>query len=88
MCHGLWQGGCTCKQVVNRLKIPRVSPHHCFTGGVKFPQGEGSTVIHHKKNYLFYKDATCIHVLSECCLLELLARPSSIKTSSQWLCSF
>ena len=23
MCHRLWQGDCTCKQVVNRLKIPQ-----------------------------------------------------------------
>ena len=62
MCHILWQGGFTHnrKQVVNRLKIPRVSPHYCFTGGVKFPQGEGSAVIHRKKNDLFYEDANCL----------------------------
>ena len=61
-CRSLWQGDFTqnCKQVVNRLKIPRVSPHYCFTGGVKFPQGEGSAVIHRMKNYLLYKDATCL----------------------------
>ena len=44
--------------VVNRLKIPRVSPHSSIVGGVKFPQGEGSTVIHRKKNDLLHKDAT------------------------------
>ena len=60
MCHRLWHGDCTCKQVVNRLKIPQgLSTLYCFTGGVKFPQGEESAVIHHKKNYLLYKDATC-----------------------------
>ena len=29
-----------------------------FAGRVKFPQGEGSAVIHRKKNDLLYKDAT------------------------------
>ena len=52
------------KQVVNRLKNPRVSPHHCFTGGVKFLQGEESVVIHCKKIYLLYKDTTCLCSLS------------------------
>ena len=37
---------------------PRVSPHYCFVGGVKFPQGEESAVIHRKKNELLHKDAT------------------------------
>ena len=50
--------------VVNRWKTgsrsPRVSPHYCFTGGVKFLQGEGSAVIHCMKKYLLYKDATCL----------------------------
>ena len=27
-------------------------------GGVNFPKGEGSAVIHSKKNYLLQKDAT------------------------------
>ena len=55
--HSLWQGDFTHnrKQIVNR-----VSPHYCFTGGVKFLQGEGSAVIHRTKNYLLYKDATCL----------------------------
>ena len=52
-------------KIVNRFtttgsRSPRVSPHYCFTGGVKFPQGEGSVVIHPMKNYLLYKDATCL----------------------------
>ena len=64
VCHSLWQGEfiCSHKQVVNRLKPPRVSPHYCFIGGVKFPQGEGSAVIHHKKNDLLHKDASYIYV--------------------------
>ena len=64
VCHSLWQGEFTCnhKQVVNGLKPPRVSPHNCLVVGVKFPKGEGSAVIHHKKNDLLHKDATYIYV--------------------------
>ena len=64
VCHNLWQGELTHnhKQVVNRPKPPRVSPHYCFIGGVKFPKGEGCAVIHHKKNDLLHKDATYIYV--------------------------
>ena len=43
---------------LNRFKTPRpppVSPCYCFAGGVKFPQGKGSAVIHRKKNDLIYK---------------------------------
>ena len=47
------------KQVVNRLKIPQGLSTLLFRwsevpsrGGVKFLQGEGSAVIHRKKNYL------------------------------------
>ena len=60
VCHCLWQGefARNRKQVVNWLKPPRVSPHYCFIGGVKFPKGEGSMVIHHKKNDLLHQDAT------------------------------
>ena len=60
-------------------RSPRVSPHYCFTSGVKFPQGEGSAVIHRMKNYLLYKDATCLCSPSAS-FLELLAGPSSIRT--------
>ena len=72
------------KQVVNTKtgsRCPRVSPHHCFMAGMKFLQGDKSVVIYCKKNYLLYKDTTCLQVFSEPWLLELLARPS-IKTSS------
>ena len=41
-------------------RSPRVSSH-CFTSGVKFPQGEGCMMIHCKKNCLLYKVATCLH---------------------------
>ena len=62
LCHSLWQGQFTRyrKQVVNRLKIPRVSPHSCFAGGVKLPQGEGSAVIPRKKNDLLHRNTTCL----------------------------
>ena len=64
MSVSLWQGEFTCnhKQVVNRLKPPRVSPHYCFVSGVKFPKGAGSAVIHRKKNDLLHKDATYIYM--------------------------
>ena len=45
--------------IVNKL---RVSPHYCFVGGVKFPQGEGSAVIDRKKNDLIYKDLQRCHL--------------------------
>ena len=48
--------------IVNKLKSPRVSPQYCFVGGVKFPQGEGSTVIYRKKNDLLHKDTTYIYM--------------------------
>ena len=38
--------------MVNRLKIPQGLSTLLFVGGVKFPQGEGSAVIHRKKNDL------------------------------------
>ena len=43
-------------------RSPRVSPHSCFVGGVKFPQGEGSAVIHREKNDLLHKAATYMSV--------------------------
>ena len=60
MCHRLWQGDCTCKQVVNRLKIPQGLFTLLFQRWS--PQGEESAVIHHKKNYRLYKDATCHNI--------------------------
>ena len=73
-----------------------VFPHYCFTGGVKFPQGEGSAVIHRLKNPPALQGCH-LSVFSECCFLVLLARPSSIRTVLSgfvvlfqhfvWLCS-
>ena len=60
MCHRLWQGDCTCKQVVNRLKIPQGLSTLLFHQWSDVPSGGGSAVIHRKKNYLLYKDATCL----------------------------
>ena len=46
-------GSVTLFLMVNRWytgsRSPRVSPHYCFVGGVKFLQGEGSAVIRRKK---------------------------------------
>ena len=53
---------CNCKRVTNRLKIPQGLSTLCIVGGVKFPQGEGSTVIHCKKNYM--TDEVWFHVQS------------------------
>ena len=55
--HSLWQHELilNLKRVVNRLKSPRVSPHYCVVGGVKFPQGQGFAVIHRKKTTCFTK---------------------------------
>ena len=39
---------------------------------MKFPQGENSVVIHHTKNYLLYKDATC-HNLWPCDFTDVTA---------------
>ena len=60
LCHSLWESDFTChrEQVVNRLKIPQGLSTLYFAGGVKFPQGEGSAVVHRKKNDLLYKRAT------------------------------
>ena len=55
------------KQMVNTKRgsrCPRVSPHHCFMAGMKFLQGDKSVVIYCKKNYLLYKDTTCLCSLS------------------------
>ena len=58
--HSLWESDFTChrEQVVNRLKIPQGLSTLYFAGGVKFPHGEGSAVIHRKKNHLQYKHDT------------------------------
>ena len=55
------------------LVFPRVPLFlACCLGGMKFLQGEGSMVIHCKKNYLLYKDATC-HNLWPCDFTDVTA---------------
>ena len=62
LCHSFWQCEFTRnrKQVVNRLKIPQGLSTLVFFGGVKFPQGEGSAVIHRKKIDLLHNDSTSV----------------------------
>ena len=52
--------------MVNRLKIPQGLSTLLFVGGVKFPRGEGSAVIHRKKNRPAVQRGhpTCVLVLS------------------------
>ena len=79
MCHRLWQGDCTCKQVVNRLKIPQGLSTLLFRrwsevlsrGGVR---GDSP---YEKLPAL---QRCHLSVFCECCFLELLASPSSVRT--------
>ena len=75
-------------------RSPRVSSH-CFIGGVKFPQGEGSAVIHCKKTYLLYKDATCLchsliqlRVLFLVVLFLLALSPSPLFVLNEYVLAF
>ena len=58
------------KQVVNRLKIPHGLSTPLFHRWSEVPSSEESVVIHHKKNYRLYKDATC-HNLWPCDLTDV-----------------
>ena len=81
MCHGLWQGDCTCKQVVNRLKIPQGLSTLLFHQWSEVPSRGGvrSDSLYEKLPAL--QSQSChLSVFSECCFLELLARLSSIRT--------
>ena len=72
---------CTCKQVVIRLKIPQGLSTLLFHRWSEVPSRGGVRGDSPYENYLLYKDATChLSVFSECRFLELLARPSSIRT--------
>ena len=51
---------------------------HTIVSPVKFPQGEGSAVIY--PMILPALQRYHLSVFSECCFLELLARPSSSRT--------
>ena len=81
MCHRLWQGDCTCKQVVNRLKIPQGLSTLLFHRWSEVPSRGGvrSDSLYEKLPAL--QSQSChLPVFCECCFLELLARPSSIRT--------
>ena len=79
MCYRLWQGDCTCKQVVNRLKIPQGLFTLLFHLWSEVPLRGG---VHGDSPYNKLPALQRCHlsVFSECCFLELLARPSSIRT--------
>ena len=79
MCHRLWQGDCTCKQVVNRLKIPQGLSTLLFHRWSEVPSRGG---VRGDSPYEKPPALQRCHlpVFSNCCFLELLARPSSIIT--------
>ena len=81
MCHRLWQGDCTCKQVINRLKIPQGLSTLLYQEWSEVPSRGG---IRADSLYEILPALQRCHlsVFSECCFLELLARPSSIRTIS------
>ena len=87
MCHRLWQGDCTCKQVVNRLKIPQGLSTLLFHRWSEVPSRGG---VHGDSPYETLPALQRCHlsVFSECCFLELLARPSSVRTLSGFVVLF
>ena len=80
-CNSLWQGDYThkCKQVVNRLKIPQGLSTLLFHRWSEVPSRGG---VHGDSPYEKLPALPRCHlsVFSKCCFLELLARPSSIRT--------
>ena len=79
MCRRLWQGDCTCKQVVNRLKIPQGLSTLLFHRWSEVPSRGGvrGDSLYEKLPAL----RRChLSVFSKCCFLELLSWPSSIRT--------
>ena len=81
MCHRLWQGDCTCKQVVNRLKIPQGLSTLLIHRWSEVPSRGG---VHGDSPYeklpALQSQRFHLSVFSECCFLELLTWPSSIRT--------
>ena len=81
VCHSLWQGDFTHsrKQVVNRLKIPQCLSTLLFHRWSEVPSRGG---VRGDSPYEKLPTLQSCHlsVFSECCFLELLARPSSIRT--------
>ena len=81
MCHRLWQGDCTCKQVVNRLKIPQGLSTLLFHRWSEVPSRGGvrSDSLYEKLPAL--QSQRChLSLFSKSCFLELLARHFSIRT--------
>ena len=79
MCHRLWQGDCTCKQVVNRLKIPQGLSTLLFHRWSEVPS-RGGVRGNSPYEKLSALQSCHLSVFFECCFLELLARPSSVRT--------
>ena len=63
LCHSYRQDESTPnqKQIVNRLKIPQGLSTLLFRRWSEVPQGEGSAVVHRKKNYLLHNNAKHPH---------------------------
>ncbi len=80
-CHSLWQGDFTCnrKQVVNRLKIPQGLSTLLFHRWSEVPSRGG---VRGDSPYEKLPALQRCHlsVSSECCFLDLLAWPTSIRT--------
>ena len=77
----MWQGDFTlnCKQVVNRLKIPQGLSTLLFHRWSEVPSRGGVRGDSPYEN-LPALQRCHLSVFSECCFIELLARPSSIRT--------
>ena len=88
-CGSKWQCDFTHnrKQVVNRLKIPQGLPTSLFHRWSEVPSRGG---VRGDSPYEKLPALQRCHlsVFSECCFLRLLARLSTVKTSSWWFCSF
>ena len=81
ICHSLWLGDFTHnrKQVVKRLNIPQGLSTLLFHRWSEVPSRGG---VHSDSLYekLPALERCHLSVFSECCFLELFARPSSIRT--------
>ena len=84
MCHGLWQRDCTCKQVVNRLKIPQGLSTLLFHRWSEVSSREG---FHGDSPYEKLPALQRCHlsVFSKCCFF---ARPSSVTSIRTLLSGF
>ena len=83
-----WQGDCTCKQVVNRLKIPQGLSTLLFHRWSEVPSRGG---VHGDSPYKTLPALQKCHLfvcVLRVLLLELLARPSSVRTLSGFVVLF